>query len=65
MATAGSGDVLAGVIGSFAAQGLSPAQAALDGVIFHSLAGDAVVQSGKKILLASDIIEAFPKVDFS
>ncbi len=40
MATAGSGDVLAGVIGSLIAQGQKPFPAACTGVYLHGLAGD-------------------------
>lgn len=40
LATAGSGDVLSGVIGAFLAQGVSPAEAARLGAFFHGLAAD-------------------------
>ena len=42
MATAGTGDVLAGVIGALLCQGLQPLQAAQCGVYVHGLAGDCV-----------------------
>lgn len=59
MATAGSGDVLAGVIGSLLAQGLSPQQAAKLGVYIHSKAGDfAAEKVGMASLMATDLIEA-------
>lgn len=58
MATAGSGDVLAGVCGALLAQGLSPEEAAVLGMFFHGEAGDrAAQQIGKTGLMASDIIE--------
>ena len=41
MATAGSGDVLSGVIGALLAQGMDPFEAACTGVYLHGLAGDA------------------------
>ncbi len=44
MATAGSGDVLAGIIGSLLAQGMSGFDAATLGVFIHSLAGDEAAQ---------------------
>lgn len=58
MATPGSGDVLAGVIGAFLAQGFRPERAASLGVYIHGLAGDlAVEETGEYGLLASDIAD--------
>lgn len=58
MATAGSGDVLAGVIVSLLAQDFSPFDAAIAGVYLHSEAGDiAAFKKGERQLIASDIIE--------
>ena len=58
MATGGSGDVLAGVIASFSAQGASPTDAARLGVLAHALAGDAAAATyGNRGMIASDIIE--------
>lgn len=60
MATGGSGDVLAGLIGSLLAQGLTANQAAAYGVWLHGAAGDraAAVRPSPASLIASDIIEA-------
>ena len=59
LATAGSGDVLTGIISAFLAQGLSPFEALKLGVYIHGLAGDlAVEQAGSGWIQASDIIES-------
>lgn len=60
MATAGSGDVLAGVISGLFAQGLLSYSAAVAGVYLHSLAGDLAADSGMVGLMASDIINTLP-----
>jgi ADP-dependent NAD(P)H-hydrate dehydratase / NAD(P)H-hydrate epimerase len=58
MATAGSGDVLTGLITGLLAQGYSPGIAAVLGVYIHGLAGDiAAKKTGVEALLAGDIIE--------
>jgi len=58
MATAGSGDVLTGIILSFLAQGYTSKDAALLGVYVHGLAGDfASDQKGEISLIASDIVD--------
>lgn len=57
MATAGSGDVLTGVLTALLAQGYPPLKSALLGVALHGLAGDlAAQQQGTQALIASDII---------
>ncbi|UCH14658.1 MAG: NAD(P)H-hydrate dehydratase [Bacteroidales bacterium] len=57
MATAGSGDVLTGIILALMAQNYTPEDAALTGVFVHGLAGDiAVKETGESALIASDII---------
>lgn len=62
MATAGSGDVLTGVILSLMAQYYEPADAALIGVYLHGLAGDlALKQQSPESLLASDIVKNLGK----
>jgi len=61
MATAGTGDVLTGIIGSFMAQGLPVMDAARLGVYLHGLAGDmASAEIGQAGLIAGDIIEHIP-----
>ena len=58
MATAGSGDVLTGIITSLLAQGYEPLAAAIIGVCLHGCAGDkAAERKGQSALIASDIIE--------
>ncbi len=56
MATAGMGDVLSGVIGSFVAQGFSLADAAKCGVLIHAMAGDLASKEGERGMLASDLL---------
>ena len=61
MATAGSGDVLTGIITSLCAQGYSSLHAALLGVYLHGYAGDmAAKKISKTSLIASDIIQHIP-----
>jgi NAD(P)H-hydrate epimerase len=57
LATAGSGDVLAGLIGGLAAQGLAPISAAELAVVVHALAGErALAVSKGRSLVASDLL---------
>jgi len=65
MATAGSGDVLTGVISGLFAQGLLSYSAAVAGVFLHSFAGDLAAQSGMIGLIASDIMQALPAARFA
>lgn len=58
MATAGSGDVLTGVIAALMAQGYLPEHAATIGAYLHGVAGDMVAEKlGEESLLASDIAD--------
>ena len=62
MATAGSGDVLTGLIAGLAGQGLAPAKAASLGVFLHGLAGDLARNDlGMWSMLASDILNHLPQ----
>ncbi|NLN16853.1 MAG: NAD(P)H-hydrate dehydratase [Firmicutes bacterium] len=61
MATGGTGDVLAGMIGSLLAQGLSPMEASAAAVFLHGLAGDrGALQVGQAGLVAGDVVEYLP-----
>ena len=56
MATAGMGDVLAGVIAALIAQGMDTHEAAVAGVCAHACAGDAAAVRGERGMLARDVI---------
>ncbi|MFC3880279.1 NAD(P)H-hydrate dehydratase [Algoriphagus namhaensis] len=60
MATAGSGDVLTGMITSFLGQGYSPENAAICGVYHHGLAGEIASKSKRRGLIAGDLIQTIP-----
>jgi NAD(P)H-hydrate epimerase len=61
LATAGTGDVLAGTIGALLAQGLGTFEAAQLGVYLHAMAGEAVRERlGDAGLLASDLPPELP-----
>lgn len=58
MATAGSGDVLCGILLSLLAQGYSPAQTCLLGAYLHGLSGDlALKEQSEESLIAGDLIQ--------
>ena len=61
MARAGSGDVLSGMIGALAAQGMDVFEAAVCGAYLHGLAGDiAAERFGIRSMLPTDLIECIP-----
>jgi NAD(P)H-hydrate epimerase len=63
MATAGSGDVLTGILTGLLAQGYSPASAAVLGVYLHGLAGDiAAEEKSMEAMIAGDIIDRLGRV---
>lgn len=62
MATAGSGDVLTGMITSLLAQNYTSLQAAILGIYLHGLAGDLVIKEmGMPSLIASDLVNYIGK----
>ncbi|MDP8248183.1 MAG: NAD(P)H-hydrate dehydratase [Candidatus Tritonobacter lacicola] len=63
MASGGMGDVLAGMIGTYLAQGMNTLDAAKSGVFIHGAAGDlAALQIGEAGLIASDLLDRIPLV---
>ncbi len=63
MAKGGSGDVLAGMIGSFLAQGIPAFEAAALGAYLHGLAGDLCAAAlGERALLPTDLSQALPRI---
>jgi NAD(P)H-hydrate epimerase len=63
LASAGTGDVLAGVIAGLAAQGLSLYDAASLGVYLHGEAGERVrAEMGDTGMIASDLLPWLPKI---
>ena len=62
MATAGSGDVLTGIITALLARGYTRQHACMLGVYLHGLAGDlAAEELGEESLVASDLVDYLPK----
>ncbi len=62
LATAGTGDVLSGVIGAFLAKRVDPFEAACAGVLVHARAGQlAAREIGPEGVIASDVIAALPR----
>jgi NAD(P)H-hydrate epimerase len=63
LASAGSGDVLAGIIGGYLAQGLTPFDAACAGVYVHGAAGESLREEyGESGLLAHELADRLPRI---
>ena len=63
LASAGTGDVLCGIVGSFVAQGLSLKDAAQLGVFIHGKTADSLLsKKGYRGLLASDLLDEIPNI---
>jgi hydroxyethylthiazole kinase-like uncharacterized protein yjeF len=63
LASAGTGDVLSGIIAGLLAQGLKPFEAACCGVYLHGTAGEMVAgELGNAGMVASDLLPALPRV---
>jgi NAD(P)H-hydrate epimerase len=61
LATAGTGDVLAGIIGALLSKGLGPLEGTAAAVIAHARAGHAAAERwGANHVIAGDVIEAIP-----
>jgi hydroxyethylthiazole kinase-like uncharacterized protein yjeF len=63
LATAGTGDILTGIIGALLAQGVKLNEAAVCGAFIHGMASDIMAEStGKTSQIASDLLEGIKKV---
>lgn len=63
MARGGSGDLLAGMIGSFLAQGVEPYTAAAASVYLHGLAGDRCAAAlSQQAMLPQDLLHQLPQI---
>jgi len=63
LATAGTGDILTGIIGSLLCQGMSLIDSAVSGVYIHGLAADIMVkETSKTALMATDLLEGIKRV---
>jgi ADP-dependent NAD(P)H-hydrate dehydratase / NAD(P)H-hydrate epimerase len=61
LATAGTGDVLTGIVGAFLGRGLAPRDAARAAVFLHGDAGDrAAAEIGTDGMIASDVVDRLP-----
>lgn len=62
MATVGSGDVLAGIVGGLCAQGIAPGASSWLGVFIHGMAGDLAREKyGERAMVAGDIVDMLPE----
>ena len=63
MASAGTGDILAGIIGSLVCQGMKPLEAAVCGTYIHGLSADIISKrTSKTSLIATDLLEGLKEV---
>lgn len=63
LATAGTGDILSGMIGGLLAEGYSPVEASIAGAHIHGLAGDAVKGATGEIgMIATDLLPRIPPI---
>ena len=63
MATAGTGDILTGIIGSFLCQGIPSLEAAVYGTYIHGLAADIICRkTSRTSLIATDLLEGMKEV---
>lgn len=64
LSTAGTGDILAGLIGGFLAQGVKPFDAALIGGYIHGLAGlhAGRITTNERATMAGDVLDALPQI---
>jgi ADP-dependent NAD(P)H-hydrate dehydratase / NAD(P)H-hydrate epimerase len=63
LATAGTGDILTGIIGSLLSQGMGLMESAVCGAYIHGLAADIMVkETSRTSLIATDLLEGLKKV---
>lgn len=66
LATAGTGDILSGMIGGFLSQGYAPVTAAVAAVFIHGAAADEVkAAQGETGMMAQDLLPAIPRITAS
>jgi hydroxyethylthiazole kinase-like uncharacterized protein yjeF len=63
LASAGTGDILTGIIGSLLCQGMGPLEGAVCGVYIHGMAADIMVkETSRTSLIATDLLEGLKRV---